>query len=229
LSAWTATLPRPAETAAATEMLTVEVGQTPWRVFRPGNLEELWREMGEEDFGPDERIPYWVELWPSSVLLARWLNDHAEDISGLPCLDVGCGLGLSACVAAAAQARVVGLDYALEALYHATYNAAHNNVPPPGWVQMDWRFPALKKHCFQRIWAADIFYEQRFAEPLVHLFAHALAPEGRIWLAEPERSVSSAAWELLHALGWSMERVCRQKIPTEGFTVDVNMWEVRRG
>lgn len=207
------------------QQLTVNVLQRQWTIHRPGNLEELWQQMGESDFGPDERIPYWVELWPSSLLLADWLTEHASLLAGKTCLDVGCGLGLSACTAASAGARVLGLDYALEALYYADVNARENQVVSPLWVQMDWRFPGFREHGFDLIWGADIFYEKRFADPLMRLFAHALAPGGRIWLAEPERSVSDGAWSLLRENGWQVQRATRKAVPTEGYSVSVNIWE----
>ena len=46
----------------------------------------------------DERLPYWTELWPSSIALCRWLEERRAEIAGRPCLDLGCGLGLTAMV-----------------------------------------------------------------------------------------------------------------------------------
>lgn len=208
--------------------MLVNVFERQWKVHRPAELEALWKKLDDDDFGPDERIPYWVELWPSSNALAEWLEMNHAQLEHALCLDVGCGLGLSACVAAARGARVVGLDYMGEALRFAGVNAHANGVGSPLWVQMDWRFPAFKKQCFDLIWGADIFYESRFAEPLLALFNHILAPNGRIWLAEPERSVSSGAWDMLRASGWSLRPVRRTKVPTEGFFVNITIWEAEK-
>lgn len=210
------------------QTMMVDVRERQWKVHRPADLEALWRQLGEEDFGPDERIPYWVELWPSSNALAEWLELQHAALDGAVCLDVGCGLGLSACVAASRGARVVGLDYMHEALRFAMVNADSNAVAQPLWVQMDWRLPALKERCVDLIWGADIFYERRFAEPLIALFERVLAPGGRIWLAEPERSVSSGAWAMLRASGWDLRPAMRKKVPTEGFFVDITIWEAEK-
>ena len=209
--------------------LAVDVLGSWWTLFRPGDLEALWQQMGEADFGPDERIPYWVELWPSSLLLAEWLHQRQDQISGKICLDVGCGLGLSACAAASVDARVLGLDYILDALRYARLNARENQIPvSPLWVQMDWRMPGLRARSVEMIWGADIFYEQRFAQPLMRLFGHVLAPGGRIWLAEPERSVSAGAWELLRKSGWEVRLATRRAVPVEGYAVNINIWEAQQ-
>lgn len=206
----------------------VDVCKRRWQMHRPADLEALWKQLGEDDFGPEERIPYWVELWPSSNALAEWLELNQALLNGAVCLDVGCGLGLSACVAASRGARVVGLDYMQEALHFAALNADSNAVAQPLWVQMDWRFPAIKTRCVDLIWGADIFYERRFAKPLVELFERALAPCGRVWLAEPERDLFSEVWDMLRALGWSLRPVMHKKVPRENFFVDIIIWEAEK-
>lgn len=233
---WSASFPvrggakaRHAALIAAAQCLRVEVARRTWAVYRPGDLEALWQQMGEADFGPDERIPYWVELWPASLLLVEWLERSRDRIQGRTCLDVGCGLGLSACVAADAGARVIGLDYIQDALLYARANTRENQVAQaPLWVRMDWRWPGIQPGCIDLIWGADIFYEKRFAEPLVRLFDHALAPGGRLWLAEPERSVSSGAWDLLRETGWEVRRATREAVATEGYMVDITLWEAQK-
>jgi len=138
-------------------------------------------------------------------------------------------LGLSACVAADVGARVVGFDYLQDALRYARANARENRVSlSPLWVQMDWRSPGLKPGGFDLIWGADIFYEKRFAGPLMHLFEQVLAPGGRIWLAEPERSVSTGAWDQLRGAGWEIRLLTRESVPTEGYAVNINIWEAQQ-
>ena len=70
-----------------------------WRLTRAADLEELWDAMTADPHNfEDERLPYWTELWPSSVALAGWLAARQEEIAGRVCLDLGCGLGLTALV-----------------------------------------------------------------------------------------------------------------------------------
>ena len=37
-----------------------------WHLERAGDLESLWDAMDSDEFGEDERLPYWTELWPAS-------------------------------------------------------------------------------------------------------------------------------------------------------------------
>jgi predicted nicotinamide N-methyase len=67
------------------------------RITRPRDSEEL---LDEEAFASDELLPYWAELWPSCLALAREVA--ALDLSGRRVLEVGCGLGLPAIAAALA-------------------------------------------------------------------------------------------------------------------------------
>ena len=46
----------------------------------------------------DERIPYWLELWPSAIGLARHLCSLGPMLSGQTTLELGCGIGLPSMV-----------------------------------------------------------------------------------------------------------------------------------
>jgi hypothetical protein len=93
---------------------------------------------------------------------------------------------------------------------------------------MDWRAPAFKPGMFDIIIGGDIVYERRFLEPLKTFFHHCLAPGGRIWLAEPVRSVSRPAWDELARSGFGVRKIVTRPVPVEGYTVTVNLWELAR-
>lgn len=88
-----------------------------WELTRAADLEQLWHAMTDDPRNfEDERLPYWTELWPSSVALAEWLALRREEIAGRPCLDLGCGLGLTALAGQWLGARVTAVDYEEAAL-----------------------------------------------------------------------------------------------------------------
>lgn len=178
----------------------------------------------------DERIPYWTELWPSSLVLAEWLALRRADIAGRRCLDLGCGLGLTALVGQWLGARVLALDYEEAALGFARRNADGNAVPQPLWVLMDWRRPALAARAFARIWGGDIMYEKRFVAPVLRLLAHALAPGGAVWVAEPGRSVYEAFRHALAGEGWTGRRVHTATVasPDGQGSPTIGIWELTR-
>ena len=192
-------------------------------------MESLWQAMTE--CSEDERAPYWTELWPSSLVLAEWLYTCRERICGQPCLDLGCGIGLTALVGQWLGAQVIGMDYEPEALHFARLNALHNRIPQPGWVVMDWRSPAVSRHSLRFVWGGDIMYEKRFAAPVLDFLDYALAADGLAWIAEPCRSVYDVFRSALANRRWFGKCVWEQKISAlypQAVPVSVRIWEIRK-
>ena len=204
------------------------IGGRLWKLRTAGNLEELWEKIGGEDYS---RIPYWTELWPSSIALGEWLCIAQEEIRGKTCLDLGCGLGLTALIGQSLGANVAGIDYEPAALACCRANAALNHCPEPAWLLMDWASPGLKMGRADILWAADVAYEEAFWEPLLNLMAQAVAG-GRAWLAEPGRTIFYSFLRKARAGGWSARPVHRRIIPEwngQKNGVRTAIWEFTRG
>src|SRR5215217_44524 len=88
------------------------------RVLRPRDSEEL---LDEQAFEHEEFLPYWAELWPSGVALAREVA--ARSLKGARTLELGCGLGLPSIAAALAGGRVLATDWSTDAIAMAAANA----------------------------------------------------------------------------------------------------------
>ena len=203
-----------------------------WVLHRPSDLESLWESMTDDEFGDDERLPYWVELWPASIALADWMREQRAHIRGRLCLDMGCGLGLTAMAASSLGARVIAMDYEPEALRYARKNADANNVPQPLWAAMDWRRPAVAAKSVECIWGGDIMYERRFVDPVLRFISHALAPGGRVWMAEPNRDVYQYFRSALFHDGWTARPVYTGRLAAiyqQPERVSVTLWEIARG
>lgn len=220
--------PASASPAHPVERLLPEVCGRTWIIERRGDLETLWDAIGEDDFGDDERLPYWVELWPSSLLLARWLHERQAAIAGRVCVDMGCGLGLSAIVASRLGARVAAFDYEYAPLPFARGNADSNGAPQPLWLQMDWRSPALASGCADYVWGGDVMYELRFVQPVTDFLAHVLAPGGRAWIAEPDRNIRAPFVEYARGHGFGCERVLTERFDHAGHKVTVHILELAK-
>ena len=139
---------------------------------RPAEPEAL---LDEEAFADDEFLPYWAELWPAGLALAESLPD---DLDGVRVVELGCGLGVPALVAAARGARVTAVDWAHEAIELLRGNAARNDVTLDA-VHADWRDYDGR---FDLTLAADVLYEARNVEPLVRLVSR-IAPRALVGLA----------------------------------------------
>ena len=217
---------------AYTPFISVRACGRLWRLQRAADLETLWNAMLDDPQNfEDERLPYWTELWPSSIALCRWLEERRAEIAGRPCLDLGCGLGLTAMVGQWLGAQVIGMDYEEEALHFASLNARHNGVTSPLWTVMDWRQPAVRPRSIFRLWGGDIMYEKRFVAPVMHFLSHVLADDGAAWVAEPGRGVYEAFLQALHGGGLEGRRVFTERVEplyAQPVPVTVAVWEIRR-
>jgi predicted nicotinamide N-methyase len=141
-------------------------------LLRPESPESL---IDETEFEPDEFLPYWAELWPASLALAEAL----PEVAGLRVVELGCGLGVPALVAAAKGAEVTATDWAPAAIELLRENAARNGIVVRAELR-DWREPWSER--FDVALAADVLYEQRNVEPVLTRL-RALAPVAYLGLA----------------------------------------------
>src|SRR5688500_16798987 len=82
--------------------------------------------LSEEDFAHEEFLPYWAELWPSALALARVIA--RRPLTGRRVLELGCGLGLPAIAAALAGGRVLATDWSADSVAMTARNARRNGV-----------------------------------------------------------------------------------------------------
>src|SRR3954452_21142023 len=104
------------------EIVTLGAGRD-LAVLRPRDSEAL---LDEHAFEADEFIPYWAELWPSGVALARAIAARA--LKGARVLELGCGLGLPSIAAALGGGRVLATDLSPPALDLLADNAERNGA-----------------------------------------------------------------------------------------------------
>jgi predicted nicotinamide N-methyase len=179
-------------------METIALRGDDLEVLRPRDSEAL---LDEHAFEEEEFLPYWAELWPSGVALARALDGRA--LRGVAVVELGCGLGLPSMVAARAGGRALATDWSQAALDLLQDNALHNGVAVET-MAVDWARPdeLLARGPFPLVLAADVLYERRNVPLLLDLLPRLVAPEGEIWLADPGRAVADAFFELVDAEGW---------------------------
>jgi predicted nicotinamide N-methyase len=162
----------------------------------------------------DERIPYWADLWASALGLSEYLVDNQEVIQDKTVLEIGCGLGLPAIIAAKLGAKQVHLtDYLPEAVDFSRLNFEKNlsidpQTPPSvksHFSTLDWRKPT-PQYAADVLLAADVAYEKRAFAPLLNAFKILLKPNGLILIAEPNRPVSTLFFANLNKHGYTVSQ-----------------------
>ena len=165
------------------------------QVLRPRDAEAL---LDDRAFEHEEFLPYWAELWPSGVALARRVA--ARSLKGARVLELGCGLGLPSLAAALAGGRVLATDWSPQAIDLLRDNAERNEAALELAI-VDWAHPAaiVERAPWDLVLGADLLYERRNVEPLRQLVPELLGASdggdeargrgsGELWLADPGRA-----------------------------------------
>ena len=181
----------------------VELGGSAIRIEHPPSADEL---IDESAFEHEEFLPYWAELWPSSIALAREVSGLR--LEGLRVVELGCGLGLPSLVAARGGADVLATDWSPEALAFAVRNAALNGVELRT-ARLAWAAPELPEGSFDLVLAADVLYERRNVAELLALLPR-LA--GEVLLVDPGRPALPAFLEGAGA-EWEVETSSLAELP----------------
>ena len=176
-------------------------------IARPDDPESL---IDESRFDEDEFLPYWADLWPSGIALARHVAEL--DLGGKRVLELGCGLALPSFAAALAGADVLATDWAPEAIELVAVNAAANGLRVSGAV-LDWTSQQLSDERFDVVVAADVLYEERNAVPLLRVLGETVAPGGHVLVADPGRRHAATFFGQAQAAGWAAQRLAAVGLP----------------
>lgn len=173
------------------EPLEVDAFGRELELVAPRSAEDL---LSEEDFERDERLPYWADLWPSSYALADRVasEDGRAGASALRLLELGCGLGLVTIAALTAGFDVLATDYYADALLFTRANAWRILGEDPAVRLLDWRELPADLGTFDRVVAADVLYEKRYAAIVAEALARTLGRSGVALLADPGRAALPA-------------------------------------
>jgi predicted nicotinamide N-methyase len=180
-------------------------------LLRPRDAEAL---LDEEAFEHEEYLPYWAELWPSALALARVIGTRA--LHGARTLELGCGLALPSLAAALAGGRVLATDWAPEAVAMAARNAERNGIAIAT-LACSWTAPGplLERGPWDIVLASDVLYEARNGEALLPLLPRLLAPRGEVWLADPGRPASERFFGAA-AERFELQRRAAAELPSGG-------------
>jgi predicted nicotinamide N-methyase len=166
------------------------------RLLRPRDAEAL---LDEHAFEHEEFLPYWAELWPSSLALAHAIGGRA--LRGARTLELGCGLGLASIAASLAGGRVLATDWSPAAVAMTETNAERNGALLETLV-CSWTAPQplLDRAPWDLIIGSDLLYEQRNVDVLLDLLPR-LGDD--VLLADPGRKpaerflrAAETAWEI---------------------------------
>jgi predicted nicotinamide N-methyase len=201
----------------------VEINGELITLVHPRDAEAL---IDEAAFNRDERLPYWADVWPSSVALARHVR--AMSGAGRSLLELGCGVGLVASAALRAGFDVTVSDYYEDALVFARINGLANSGVEPHALVLDWRQLPTHIPAYDLVVAADVLYERPYGAIVATTIATTLAEGGRALIADPGRVGTSAFFDALHDVGLKHVGATVVSVPLNGRDHLITVHEVAR-
>lgn len=199
----------------------VDIAGRVWKLARPKSADDL---IDEEAFQRDGRIPYWADVWVSSRILADELNKPRP--RRIRVLELGCGVGLPALVAAGRGHEVVATDYYAEALEFVAANGVLNDLPTLGTHCLDWRSPdELGK--FDVVAAADVLYERPSVPLVAAMLDRYLAVDGVGYVTDPQRNAAGGFMDEVKRLGLKVNCHIRT-VQENGKPRDIDLYVVKR-
>jgi predicted nicotinamide N-methyase len=167
------------------ELQTVWIGDRRLHVFVPdaARVRAAWNE-GERRGG--DAFPYWSKIWPASLALCQWLNEHPSLYAGKKLLEMGAGLGLPSLFVAPGAEWVLCTDKDQEALVYARASAIHNRYHNMVCRQVNWMEFRELVAC-DLLLMSDVNYEPSVFEGLRRTIEAYFAQGTEIVLSTPQR------------------------------------------
>lgn len=177
------------------------------------------RATGMRREGDELHLPYWAELWDSSIGMGEFLvrrgvagvGRKTNSVAPRPTahaprsvLDLGCGMGLAGTVAAAMGHQVVLADLEPEALLFAQLNTLPY-ARRARTRRLNWQTDRLDER-FDLILGADVLYERAQWDYLEPFWRAHLNDGGAVLLGEPGRQTGDLFTDWITHRGWTLEQ-----------------------
>jgi len=197
------------------------VDRRTYSILKPANSDDLIR---EEDFVKDERLPYWADVWPSSVILAGKLLELEG--AGRTALELGCGVGLSTLAATTAGFDVLSTDYYEDALDVTRANVFRNLGLSARTRLVDWRNVPRDLGTFDLVFASDVLYEKEYALLLPIILCRVLKRGGIALVADPGRVAAPMFIEACEAHGLVVRQKETRPFEAGEIRQKINIYEI---
>jgi predicted nicotinamide N-methyase len=174
------------------------------------SLDEICKKYEPKTPAEEEALlnlcPYFGVIWPSARALATFMSERKNLFTKKRGIEVGCGLGLPAILAAKIGASIQASDFHPDVEAWVKRNAELNQVNLE-YVEWDWthlnQIPAaILPRSYDFVLASDVLYERRHVEDIARALANLVKPKGSIYLSDPGRVYLDLALAEFEKLGF---------------------------
>ncbi len=145
--------------------------------------------------------PFFGVIWPSSLVLAHFINDYDTDKKRI--LEVGCGMALSSLLLNKQCADITATDYHPEANRFLQRNALLNDDKPIAFERVSWADNDDHLGLFDLIIGSDLLYEDDHAKLLAEFIEAHANPGCEVIIVDPGRGRKSKLATQLEAFGFT--------------------------
>ncbi|MCA9181871.1 MAG: 50S ribosomal protein L11 methyltransferase [Planctomycetales bacterium] len=177
------------------------LGDRTLRILFPAVPDEFLEQLEDSTLSEQEADPYWAELWPASLPLARLILS-ANWRPGTPAIELGCGIGVAGLAGLIAGLDLLFTDRVELAVDTAVENAHRNGCSRAAGLCLDWADPPRRQYPI--ILASDVLYDQALHTPLLNTIDAMLAPGGECWLGDPGRCAAVSFHEMAAGIDLSV-------------------------
>lgn len=176
----------------ASSVRTIDLGALSVRLGIVQSFDSLLDHYANTQPSDVDRIPYFAQLWPSAVALAKYITAPPQSsalprsLAGVRTIELGCGLGLPSIAAALLGADVLAVDFHPDNEAMFRRNAALNGLDNVSYRTTDWAAVSALG-TFRLVLGSDLLYEKRSLGSLMDAMSALCAPGGMILLADPGR------------------------------------------
>lgn len=145
--------------------------------------------------------PIFGVLWPSSLVLAHFINDYETESKRI--LEVGCGMALSSLLLNKQCADITATDYHPQAQTFLRRNALLNNGKTIAFEQVAWADKSDNLGLFDLIIGSDLLYEDDHVDLLASFIEGHSKPACEVIIVDPGRKRKNKLSSRMMAFGFS--------------------------
>lgn len=187
---------------------TVEFGKIDIHLCTLRNRQEFHDPEGvAEKLGISSALwPIFGVVWPSSMVLAHYINDY--DTGSKRILEVGCGMALSSLLLNRRHANITATDYHPETGVFLARNTLLNEDQPIAYERVDWADVGDDLGLFDLIIGSDLLYEEQHIALLADFIERHANQSCEVILVDPGRGRKNKLSARMIELGYSS---CQEK------------------
>ncbi|MFO7717404.1 MAG: class I SAM-dependent methyltransferase [Thermodesulfobacteriota bacterium] len=153
----------------------VTIGEERIEILQIADMEDYIERLAAQT-SSDLQLPFWAKIWPTSVLLAYFVQKLPHSPASARVLEIGAGIGLCGLFAAKRGFRVTLSDIEPDALLFCQINILQNNLQDHAEViKADFTADRLEQR-FEHILGSEVLYQHASYAPLVDFLRDHLAP-----------------------------------------------------